>query len=432
MVPLSPSFKETFEKIETNLKYLIDLDLSEEETLKDPLALALYYHYIEEHDIQAINKTSLVAWARTYCHEKTVEQKLSRKRDTEITAAALAFSTLKKDKGYPEDKIDKIQAALKQILEKEKDKEGLYFGRPNFSAIILYGAKQAGIKLNGEKETLKTLLNKYKTTESLNNILGIPFLAESLILDNEEEELEKLAKKVRERLKNKLLEYDDKLYLTHALWEYHEHKKTLQEIRPLVESAVSETPIMLSDIINKGDISDLTVRQDNLKISRLYKALLLDLTTKYRKNSEQLRQEELDQRYSGESGLKWGAFTAYSALSIIVTAGAAYALTNSLKACWSFWILQQTQTTWQQLTWNTAASILTAYLLTFSIVGIYSLYTSFIGKRLVKDVRVWDHYKQHQKKALKWFCITILGAFILGIVTQLAATAVQNFLSKKG
>ncbi len=80
MVPVIKSFPEHFERVETNIKYLIDLDLSDDEIYKDPLALALYYYYTEKHDTQNINKAALISWARTYCHEKLAQQKLSKKR----------------------------------------------------------------------------------------------------------------------------------------------------------------------------------------------------------------------------------------------------------------------------------------------------------------------------------------------------------------
>jgi hypothetical protein len=76
--------------------------------------------------------------------------------------------------------------------------------------------------------------------------------------------------------------------------------------------------------------------------------------------------------------------------------------------------------------------VLITFLAVFSVVGVYSLYNSIVGKKLVKDLRVWESYKYHQKKALKWFCISLLGALVLGIGTQLLGNAFQNFISRKG
>jgi len=162
MVPIkAKSLPKDFERIETNLKYLIDLDLSDDETFKDPLALAFYYHFIEKNNIQNINKASLVSWARTYCYEKLVQGRLSKKKDTEITAAILTFPTLKADTGYPEDKKREIEKSIKELLKKERDKDGLFFGRPNFTAIILYAKNQSKIPINDEKKTLQALIERY-------------------------------------------------------------------------------------------------------------------------------------------------------------------------------------------------------------------------------------------------------------------------------
>jgi hypothetical protein len=287
MVPVNNSFQEHFEKVETNLKYLIDLDLSEDEIYKDPLALALYYHYAEKSDIQNINKAALVSWARAYCHEKLVHQKLSRKKDTEATAAILAYSTLKKDKGYPAKKKEEIEKGIKELLKREKGKDSLFFGRPNFTAIILYATRQAGIQIEDKEEVLQALLERYKDRKTLNNLLGLPFLMQLLINGEEAAQLKELVARLEERLKDHLLEYDDRLYLVHSIWAYHSQDNSLLDIKGLVDSTITKTPIMVADIINKGDISDITVRQDNLKISRLYKAILLDLITDYERHAAQ-------------------------------------------------------------------------------------------------------------------------------------------------
>lgn len=432
MVPIkTKSLPKDFERIETNLKYLIDLDLSDDEILKDPLALAFYYHFIEQNKTQNINKVSLVSWARTYCYEKLVQGKLSKKKDTEITAAILTFSTLKADNGYAEDKKREIENSVNELLKKERDKDGLFFGRPNFTAIILYATNQAGIPIKNEKETLLALIERYKNNQTFNNLIGLPFLTRLLIKQKKATELKEIIGKIGDKLKNHLLEYDDKLYLVHSLWAYYSQNNSLLEIKDVVESTIEETPIMVSDIINKGDISDITVRQDNLKISRLYKAIFLDLITEYETHAGRIKEKELDKKYSGEFTLKWGAFATFSIIPFVITLIVGFALKHSLKTGLAFWILQQTQTTWNALVLNTLSLIVVAYLVTFSVMGVYSLYTSIIGKKLVKDLRVWEYYKHHQKKTLKWFCITLGSALILGIITQLGATALQNFLTKK-
>ena len=61
---------ENLERIESNLKYLIELDLSDEEILKDPLALAFYYHFLQKNNLQNINGSIIVSWARITATKK--------------------------------------------------------------------------------------------------------------------------------------------------------------------------------------------------------------------------------------------------------------------------------------------------------------------------------------------------------------------------
>jgi len=431
MVPITtPIMPGNLDRIETNLKYLIELDLSDDDILKDPLSLAFYYHFLQKNDLENINRSIIVSWARNYCYQKIVQRDLSRKKDTEITAASLAYSTLKKDKGYPENKKGEIESNLKALLEKEKGKDGLFFARPNFTAIILYATRQAEIPITQEREMLQNLLLRYSDSRTLNNILGLPFLIQKLIDLKEDAQLEKLRISLQEKLKDNLLEYDDKAYLVCALWKCHENSNTLPDVRLITESTIDKTPITLSDIINKGDISDITVRQDNLKISRLYKAMLLDLLMNYKKHLTDLNERELDQRYSGDFNLRSGALATFSLIPIVITILAGYLLRDSLKAALSFWILQQTNTTWERLLANTFPLVLISYLALASIVGVYSLYSSIVRKTLIRDRRVWDHYRKHQLKALQLFCISFIGALIFGILSKLAANAFQDFLKR--
>lgn len=427
---IASKMPENLERIETNLKYLIELDLSDDEILKDPLSLAFYHHFLHKNGLENINKSMMVSWARNYCYQKVVQQELSRKRDTEITAATLAYSTLKKDKGYPQKKKEEIETSLKALLKKEKGKDGLFFGRPNFTAIILYATREAEMPIDEEKEILQTLLARYSDNKNLNNIIGLPFLIQLLIESKEEAELKKLTARLNERLEDNLLDYDDKAYLVSTLWKYHDKMKGLQEFRPVAESVIEKTPIMISDIINKGDISDITVRQDNLKISRLYKAVFLDIVMSYKNHLAMLTEEELDRRYSSDSSLKWGEFGAFSLIPCAITLSVGYLLMSYLKAGLSFWIFQQTNVTWRVLLPCTLSLLLVTYLVVASITGIYSLYSSIIKKNLIRDMRVWDYYKKHQFSALKWFSISVLGALILSVFSRLVGSAFQDYLKK--
>ncbi len=279
MVPINSNPKKALERIETNLKYLIDLDLNEDDMQNDPLGLALYYHFTRKNDMQNINGTTLVSWARTYCFSKLVQREFSKKKDTETTAAILAYATLKNDKGYPETKKKAIERNIKYILETEGRRGRLYFDRPNFTAIILQAIKRAGIEVDGKDELLRATFSRYENNHAFGSLIGLPFLTELLLSCKEEILLARLNQVMQQKLKDHSTEYEDRLYITNALWQYHKAKNTLVEIKELAKSTIVEAPIMRSDIINKGDISDITIREDNLRISRIYKAELLDLMT---------------------------------------------------------------------------------------------------------------------------------------------------------
>jgi hypothetical protein len=419
-------------KVETNLRYLIELDLRLEETTNNPLVMAFYYNYLEKNSLQNINKTTLISWARNYCYETIVNKKFSKKKDIEITAATLTYATLKKDQGYKEEKKQKIEEEIKPLLKKELTKNKLFFNGPNFTAVILWAANEAGIEIDNEYEIVEALIKRYADLRNMNNLLGLPFLTGLLLDLGKTKEVKGMIEKAEGKLKDKLLEYDDKLYIAESLWIYHEktNKENLISIQGMAESVIDSTPIILADVINKGDISDITVKEDNRKISMIYKAVFLDLIERYKNYSTYLEEKKLDRRYAGESGLKWGGFTLYSLVSLIPATAWTWALWEKEMLTLKFWFLQNPDIGKLDLIAGTGTIVISLYLATFGVTAIYSFYISIIRQKLVKNLRIFEKLiatqKRVGKKFLKYFALTLAG----GVVLQIIATALQSFITK--
>jgi hypothetical protein len=424
---MTSEFKERLELIERNLRYLVELDLSDGEAQQDKLAMSFYYHFIAKNRIQSLNIGPLKGWAKTFIYETIVEQKLTKKKDTEITAAILAHSTLKKDKSYDKEKKQEIDKAIPKLLNKELTKSQLYFDRPNFTAIILYAAQLTGIKIDQEEKITEALVRRYQNLEEFSNISGLPFLTAYLIKTGKGDIAKSLIEAAKSKIETHTLEYDDALYLTHAIYQYHEKNDDLLATFDMIKKSVIETPIMISDIINKGDISDITVRDENRKISRLYKAILINLLEGINAHVGDLEQKELDKRYSGETSYKNAAFFGYSIICAIPAMVFTYFSRNKVLAAFDFWILQNINTTWNVLITNTTITFINAYLITFSLTGIYTLQKIIIKEKINKDQRIKERFWANQSKMTKWFLITIVGLFILQLIFQIYTGAFQKF-----
>jgi len=424
--------EEKFLKVETNLRYLLELDLRLEETTNNPLVMAFYYNYLEKNSLQNINKTTLISWARNYCYETIVNKKFSKKKDTEITAAALTYATLKKDQGYKEEKKQKIEEETKPLLKKELTKNKLFFNRSNFTAVILWAANEAGIEIDNKHEIVEALIKKYADLRNMNNLLGLPYLTGLLLDLGKTKEAKGMIEKAEGKLKDKLLEYDDKLYIAESLWIYHEktNKENLISIQGLAESVIDSTPIILADVINKGDISDITVREDNRKISMLYKAVFLDFLERYKNYSNYLQEKELDRRYSKESGLKWAAFIFYSLLFAILAPAWTWLFKQMEITTLKFWFLQNPSIGRLELIIGTGTIIISIYLAISGVTAIYSLYNSIIKQNIIKNLRIFEKMmitqKKVSKKFLKYLMITLIG----GILIQIIGTALLHYIDK--
>ena len=426
---MTSDFQERLELIERNLRYLIELDLSDGEAQQDKLAMAFYYHFIVKNRIQSLNISPLKGWAKTFTYETLVDQKLTKKKDTEITAAILVYSTLKKHKILDKDKKQKIEKSIPELLRKELTKSNLFFDRPNFTAIILYSAQTAEIKIDQEETITKTLIENYQNLEEFSNISGIPFLIAYLLKTENNDIARAIIDKSSEKIESHTLEYDDALYLTHAIYQHHKKDDDLLKYFETIKKSVKETPIMISDIINKGDISDITVRDENRKISRLYKAIFLDFLKGVEGHIEDLEQKELDKRYSSETTYKGAAFFGYSLLCALPAIICTYITKRQLAGAFDFWILQNTAVSWKTLVINTLATFIEAYLTLFALVGIYALYKIIMKENISKDLRIKERFWAYQKKMTKWFLISIVALFILEIILQVFTGSFQEFIT---
>ena len=428
---MTQDFKERLELIERNLRYLIELDLSDDEAQQDKLAMSFFYHFIVKNRIQSLNISPLKGWAKSFTYETIVDQKLTKKRDTEITAAILAYSTLKNDKSYPKEKKQGIEINIPVLLKKELTKSNLFFDRPNFTAMILYATQIAGIKIDQEETITNTLIGKYQNLDEFSNISGVPFLIAYLLKVGKDDIAKAIIDNASEKIESHTLEYDDTLYLTHAIYQYHKKDDDLLKYFETIKKLVKETPIMISDIINKGDISDITVRDENRKISRLYKAIFLDLLEGIESHIEDLEQKELDKRYSSETTYKGAAFSAFSLLCIAPAIIFTYLFRIKLLTALDFWILQDTSTTWNELIINTTLTFIDAYFITFAVAGVYALYKIILKGQINKDQRIKERFWDSQKKVGKWFLISIIGLFIIEIIVTVSTGSFQDFLKGK-
>lgn len=407
--------------IENRLHYLIELDISDDDSLKDPLSLAIYLHFLNKHDRVGINKANLVNWARSFSHQVIVERKITKKRDTEIAAAVLLTAELQADKGVRKKKIEEFQENIPDLLSNEIDKDGLFFGNLTLSAIILYALKILQLSDNQEDVVLKSLLKRYTNTKTFTHLLGLVFLVKILLIKRNIGATEEIVELAKERLGNHQIDYDDNLYLVAALWDYYKStdKANLIKMKGVAERTIKHTPILISDIVNKGDISDVSPGIPARKISRLYKAVFFDFLESYKKSKEELEGEELDQRYRGNYGFKW--FLIFATPFIVSLP--AYIIwiffKNKLKDGIVFWVFKNISFSWPTIAINSALLLFCGYTIVFGITAFLSTFNSVIIRKIESERRVLDHLFSFQRKVLKWYWLTVVLGVIVGVILQL-------------
>src|SRR5205807_9412248 len=108
-------------------------------TESDPLALAMYLWVFRNHGISLVNSDSLANWGASWAYRTFVERDISRKRDEQITSAALAVAALKRTGAFA-DTENEIDLGMKQVLATELSHQLIPFKHPVYGAIFLFAA----------------------------------------------------------------------------------------------------------------------------------------------------------------------------------------------------------------------------------------------------------------------------------------------------
>lgn len=407
--------------IENRLNYLIELDIADDDSLKDPLALAIYLHFFNKHDRVGIHKARLVNWARSFSYQVIVERKITKKRDTEIAAAILLTAELEADKGVTEKKREKFQESISELLSNEIDKDGLFFGNATLSAVILYALQILQLSRNQEDIVLKALLRRYTNKKTFSHLLGLVFLIKVLLMKGHIKPAEEVVGLAKERLENQQIDYDDNLYLVAVLWDYYKSadRANLIKMKSTAERVIKHTPILISDIVNKGDISDVSPGIPARKISRLYKAVLFDFLESYKETREALQEEELDQKYKGSYGFKWFLIFTTPFIVFLPAAITWMVFKNELKGGIDFWVFKDVSFSWFAISIDTAILLFFGYTIVLGITAFLSVFNSAIIRKLESERRILEHLFTFQKKVLKTYWLTVVGGIFVVTILQL-------------
>lgn len=106
-------------QIESNIRYLVELDINEEVSYDDCLGMAFYYHYLHENRIPGVNYSKLYNWCRSFCYDVIKNRNISRIRDNEITSSLLIFSSIKDDAGFDKQRASEVKEEIPKLLEEE-------------------------------------------------------------------------------------------------------------------------------------------------------------------------------------------------------------------------------------------------------------------------------------------------------------------------
>jgi len=132
----SPNLSQHIERLVQSIDFAIRELLKAE---NDPLALALYLWTLRQHKLSLINSDDLARWGIAWIYQVLIEGNITRRKDEQVTSAALAEAALAKIHVLSEIE-DQIREKIQQLVSDELDHRVIPYDRPSYGAILLFTA----------------------------------------------------------------------------------------------------------------------------------------------------------------------------------------------------------------------------------------------------------------------------------------------------
>lgn len=393
----------------------------------DPMAMATYLWVYIQRKPAITNGDRLVRWGLAWVRRIFLEGRISRRRDEDMASAALVIASLIDTPSFLEIKDD-VKGRVEGSLAYELDRCLVPFRQASYGAIFLLAAHMLGI--SNPKMTEAALAINQIYTESIftGRSFGFSFSAKLTKALMNKDSVKELAERIELALIDPATSYEDQVYLLQALWELHDDGTSAHLLKK-TEGVVSRVPGRTYQPIQVRD-SILVDRESALEPdSNLYRASLLDITTRYNERSALYAEEKFKAEYSGRRGISLLAFSSL-ALSLSLTVGLlGFYIYRGGQDAKRFWLSgEYSAMSSSSALLYLAVVFLASYLLLITPVILWKTFSLLVISNVQSDKKLLDILKPPiLKVSLAWLTIVLLGV-VVGIATEVLTQGVQHIL----
>lgn len=412
------------QSIDIAIKHLVDAE-------DDPLALAFYLWTIRQHNLSLVNGEILARWGEAWVCRIFIDGILSRRRDEEITSAALAAAALSRTNAL-KDSAEQIRATVRLHIAGELDRYSIPFKQPRYGAILLFAARQLEADDPRSADANQAVITTYSSILPRGRMFGLGMALEVFRQGGREDAFANIRSQVLDALHDPGIDYEDELYLFSALWHSYDGTFVPPVIFANAEKLVEKSPIWPYLMSGGETLPPAEEPMGEITISHLYRATLLDLLFLLRRVSHSQRDAQLDEKYRGRKVVGFLAFGSPLIVLAGLWAGLIDILIRNASAAKQYWLLGNYAAPLHFSAFLfLCALFLSFYLGRFTFLIIKSLWDLLIVKTVESDWRLGQILRHDAGKALRMWWVGLIVVLILGVGGNFLAPGVQHLIIGK-
>jgi hypothetical protein len=390
----------------------------------DPMAMAAYLWVYIQRKPAITSGDQLVHWGTAWVRRIILEGKVSRRRDEDISSAALVVASLINIPSFLGIKAE-VTRKVEQLIAHELERALIPFRQPSYGTIVLLTAHMLGINNPKFKDATLAINRIYTDSIHTGRSFGFSFAAKLIEATANKDSIKELVDKIESALIDPATSYEDQVYLLQALWELRSHTSSARLLEN-TESLISRIP---SWTYHSTQVRGLIEAGEELAApeSHLYRASLLDIITQYQGRSALYEGEKFQARYSGRRGIGFLAFGFLALVSSLLIGSLGIYIYWQKTAARHFWISGEYAAMASSSALLYLASVLLiSYLLLIAPVILWKTFSLLVVSSIQSDQKLKDILLRPViKVSLAWFTIIFLG-IVVGIITGILTQGVQH------
>lgn len=421
----SPNQSQHIERLVQSIDFAIR-DLLKTEN--DPLALAIYLWTLRQHKLSLINSDDLARWGSAWIHQVLVEDIVTRRKDEQVTSAALADASLAKVHNLSGIE-DQVREKVQQLVSKELDHHTIPYDRPSYGAILLFAASMINVQEPRIGESARAVVSAFRDAIPGGRVFGIGFAVQLLQQTGDRELLPLVEQSAYSELGDPRTNYEDQLYLLHALWLLLGETDPSKQLVELTEQIILNSPVWSYLMVGTEEIPSAGDGQVTVGISHLYRAILLDVILRFQHYVDVQAKVLLEVKHRGRNIVRISAFGFGIVLEGVVWLLLIWAIVPSYDAARRYWLLHEYKVmTNQSALLYLAYVLLGIFILFYSPVFSWTWWSLLIRSKADSDRQIAETLGRSALKVFVVWLTLIVVAVIIGLFTGVIVPAFQHAL----